>query len=332
MDTRHRSEIVTTRNDSGHLSSERLQAFLEGELSKRDRSLVEEHLQACARCSAEFGAWEGLFADLGTLAALSPHEGFETRVMAGVRIPEPLSLSARMKDRAADLLGLGASGHLDTELAHALVDGELPRRGAARVRRHLESCAPCSHEVEGWTTLSRRLRDLPDFGPSAAFADQVMARVAHPEAVRALTPARAASAASPMGWLGRVGAVLPKSRRVWAALSGAAVTPVVTLGMVLWVVLSNPAVTPGALAAYASWQLTDLAAAAWSTGVAGLANAVAALGLAELFGAAAASTPALIVAAATVYSVLALLAGRVLYRNLVAGRPVGIRHAQISRS
>jgi len=322
---------VTTRKDIGHLSSERLQAFLEGELSKRDRSLVEEHLQACARCSAELGAWKGLFADLGTLAALRPHEGFGTRVMAGVQLPAPQSLPARMRDRAADVLGLGASGHLDTELAHALVDGEFPRHRAARVRRHLESCAPCAHEVEGWAALSRRLGDLPDFGPSATFADQVMARVVRREAARALTPARAASAASSAGWLRRAGAVLPRSRKVWAALSGAAVTPVVTLGMVLWVVLSNPAVTPGALAAYAWWQVTDLATAAWSTGMAGLANAVASFGLADLLGTAA-SAPALLLTAAAVYSILTLLAGRVLYRNLVTGRPVGIRHAQISRS
>lgn len=322
---------MTTRNNDGHLSSERLQAFLDGDLSKRDRSLVEEHLQACARCTAELGAWRSLFADLGEMPALRPHEGFSARVMSGVKIPEAQPLPARLAERARDLVGWGASGHLDEDVAHALVDGQIPRRRAARVRRHLEACEACAHDVEGWAAMARRLDALPRFGPSDAFADRVMSRVTVGAAVATPAAVAAPRTASPAAWLRRAAALLPRKRGVWAALSGAAVTPVVTLGVVLWVVFSNPAVTPGALAAYAWWQLTDLAGALWGAGIGVLAEAAGALGLGQLAGLAA-SAPVVLVAAATAYSVLAVLALRVLYRNLVTGRPVGIRHAQISRS
>lgn len=319
---------MTTRSNDGHLSSERLQAFLDGDLSKRDRSLVEKHLETCARCTAEFGAWRSLFADLGELPALRPHEGFGARVMSGVKIPQAQRLPARLAERARDLAGWGASGHLEEDVAHALVDGEIPHRRAARVRRHLETCEACTHDVEGWATLSRRLDALPRFGPSDAFADRVMARVTVGAAVAAVAAPRTTS---PTAWLRRAAALVPRRRGVWAAISGAAVTPVVTLGVVLWVVFSNPAVTPGALAAYTWWQLTDLAGALWRAGIGALAEATGALGLGQLTGLAA-SAPVILVAATTAYSVFAVLALRVLYRNLVTDRPVGIRHAQISRS
>ena len=55
-----------------HLSAERMQAFLDGELPARDAASVEEHLAACARCSAEVDGWRVLFEDLGQLRSVGP--------------------------------------------------------------------------------------------------------------------------------------------------------------------------------------------------------------------------------------------------------------------
>ena len=50
---------------NSHLSAETMQAFLEGELSRRETSATEEHLASCPRCSAELDGWRVLFEDLG---------------------------------------------------------------------------------------------------------------------------------------------------------------------------------------------------------------------------------------------------------------------------
>ncbi len=319
---------MNTPNDNHHLSAERLQAFLEEELSKRERRLVEEHLGSCPRCAGELEVWRTLFSDLGELHAFRPHEGFTDRVMTQVRVPEPSTLPARAWDRVAAFLGLGQTGHVDAVVAQDLVDGLLPGRQAARVRRHIEACGACAHQVESFGRVVRNLNALPRLTPSAGFADGVMARV---ELARrkATAPAKAATASA--GWLMAARKLLPSTRRAWAALSGAAVTPAVTLGLVAYAVFSHPALTLGSLLSWMSWQITDLAAASWSAGMGIVAQGVGALGLQGVLDAAAAA-PMAIAGAALAYSALVVLALRVLYKNLVTARPVGIGHAHISRS
>lgn len=322
---------MSHRPNDPHLSEERLQAFLDGALSRRERAIVEEHLGSCARCSAEFGAWKTLFADLGGLHGLRPHEGFADRVMLQVRVPEPRPLPQRIGERASALLGLGASGHLDDGIAQDLVEGLLPRRDQARVRRHLETCGSCAHQVERWGALTRKLDGLPSFGPSPRFADTVMSRVTMPERVASRDAARVASV-SVANLLGRAARLVPRSRRAWAALSGAAITPLVTLGLVVYAVFSSPALTPGALVSYAWWQLGDLAAAAWSAGLGIASGLVSSAGLQGLAGTLGAAAPAALAAAAAVYSLLLVLAFRVLYKNLVTARGVEFGHVRIGRS
>jgi len=72
-----------------HPSAERLQAFLDGDLSKSASAGTEEHLESCARCSSELDGWRLLFSKLGELEPSRPVEGFHDRVMAAVAIPEP---------------------------------------------------------------------------------------------------------------------------------------------------------------------------------------------------------------------------------------------------
>jgi len=326
---------VNTRHEHEHLSEERLQAFLDEELPKREQRLAEEHVQACARCSAELAVWRALFSELDDVEPLRPHEGFANRVMTRVKIPEPLSLGERVRARASAMLGGAVREHVQPESLQDLVDGVLPRRHAARVRRHLEGCATCTHEVDKWAGVFGKLDALPRHAPSAAFADLVMAHVAVPESSAVVAPTRAADPAGHHAIAARLlrkaQGLVPRTRRAWAALSGAAVTPVVTLGLVFYAVFSNPALTPGALLSYAWWQLSDLAAATWGAGWGVLAQGLTAAGAQGLIDAAA-SAPVALAAGTTVYSLLVVLALRVLYKNLVTARSAGIRHAQISHS
>lgn len=324
---------MKTHHEHEHLSAERLQAFLEEELPTREHHLAGEHLAACSHCSAELEVWRAVFSELGEVPRLRPHEGFANRVMARVSVPEPLSLSARARAQAASLFGGPVRGHVESELLQDLVEGALPRRHAARIRRHLDDCAPCTHEAEGWARIVGRLETLPRHTPSSAFADQVMARVTLPEVATSAATAVVPSGRQAMAarWLRSAQALVPRTRRAWAVISGAAVTPVVTLGLVFYAVFSHAALTPGALLSYAGWQLTDMAAAAWGAGWGLLAQGMTAVGAQGLF-TGMASVPVAIAAATTVYSVLVVLALRVLYKNLVTVRSVGIRHAQISHS
>jgi anti-sigma factor RsiW len=90
---------VTNRGFNEHLSAERIQAFLEGDLAASEHTRTGEHIAQCARCSEELEAWRVLFEDLTELRSLRPHEGFADRVMSEVAIPEPLPLVARARER-----------------------------------------------------------------------------------------------------------------------------------------------------------------------------------------------------------------------------------------
>ena len=326
---------MNTRHEHEHLSEERLQAFLDEELPRREHRLAEEHLRACARCSAELEAWRVLFSEIGKVPSLRPHEGFASRVMTRVQIPEPLSLGERIRARASALVGGSVRDHVRPELLQDLVDGALPGRHAARIRQHLDGCATCTHEADRWAKVFGKLDTLPRHAPSPAFADLVMARVAVPEASTTVEGARAAVPADPLAvaarWIRKAQVLVPRTRRAWAALSGAAVTPLVTLGLVAYAVFSHAALTPGALLSYAWWQVSDLAAAAWGAGWGTIAQGLTSLGAQGLVETAA-SAPLALAAVFTAYSLLVVLALRVLYKNLVTARSVGIRHAQISHS
>ena len=74
---------------SNHPTSERLEAFVEGNLDEGEREVVASHLLACARCESEVEEWRSLFAVLRSLPTFVPAPGFASRVMAHVRIPQP---------------------------------------------------------------------------------------------------------------------------------------------------------------------------------------------------------------------------------------------------
>jgi hypothetical protein len=99
----------------------------------------------------------------------------------------------------------------------------------------------------------------------------------------------------------------------------------VTAALVIYTVFSHPTLTPQALASFVVWKLNDLFAAGWS------ALASTALEGAQLMGVdsfvrAFLDAPWVVAGGALLYSVVSVLALRVLYKNLLGGR----RYARLS--
>jgi len=307
---------MTERSDT-HPSAERMQAFLEGDLPHGERGPLEEHLAGCARCSTELEAWRALFADLSGLTAPTPRSGFADRVMAHVEVPAPERgwLGALLPRR---------STHLSSELLQDIADGLVPARSVARLRTHVDTCAACSRELQTWQGVLDALERLDHFAPREGFTARVMAAVR--ARLAAPAPTRAAARAPVWVALGARALVfarrfVPRTRRGWAALSGAAVTPAAIFGLVGYVVFSHPTLTPQALGSFALWQLGDLFSVAWGSVTAAvleLTSVGAASSLLDLV----ASSPLLVAGGAIAYSAFAAAALRILYKNLFANRYV----------
>jgi anti-sigma factor RsiW len=307
-----------------HPSDETLTAYLDDAVPPRDRRRIETHVASCARCTEEIANWGLLFEDLGSLAQHGPSPDFRARVMAGVIVPEALPWAARMKARFAAYFPARPE-HLGSELLQDLADGVLTARQAARARAHLEACHVCVGELRGWTAVMSRISEVDRLAPREGFADRVLA---------GLAPATAPSVERVPAWrraLAVAARFAPKTRRAWAALAGAAVTPAVTFGLVLYVVFSHPTLTPQALASFAFWQLTELAVTAWGGLVSGGLSLVRLAGLDGLVQAVL-DAPVMVAGGVAVYAAATVIALRVLYKNLIAGRSLGHRHASASAS
>ena len=326
-----------------HVSAERLQALLDGALPRRERVRVEEHVAACTHCSEELESWRALFGDLAELPRLAPVREFQDCVMARIERPAPTPLRERLGKRLWALLPSPRPAHPASERLQDFLDDALPARHAARVATHLESCEGCASEAEAWRTVYARLGGLDAHAPSAGFAARVMAAVPLPAADSAVAAAEPSAAVGGLparshgfaglrvpDWrraLAGAARVVPRTRRAWAALAGVAVTPAVTVALVLYTVFSHPTLTPGALASFVLWQATELVAAAWS------ALAPLALDAAQVLGAdalvrALLDAPLMLVGGALAYSAVTALALRVLYKNLSDHRS----HARLSHS
>lgn len=312
---------MSKRIHNQHPSAEEFQALLEGELPAGERSRVEEHLAQCARCAEELEGWQALFRELAELPTLAPPAVFADRVLAGVKRPEPRSLAAR----ARVLLGLpDSAAHPAGDCLQDLVEGLLPARQAARVRTHLESCTACAADADAWRTTFARLGELDRLGPTEGFADRVMAGVR----VAAPVPARLPEWRRALAWaLGLV----PQTRKAWAAVSGVAVTPAVTLGLVLWTLVSHPTLTPEALASFMRWKASALVSGAWD---ALASRALESPGLFEAYSFLGSLpwSPATLAAALAALSVGTMAATWVLYRSLFTPHPVDGRVAHASHS
>jgi len=333
---------VTTPFHDEHLSASGLQAFLDDGLPRREHRAVEEHLAGCARCEARLEAWSGLFEGLDGLPRLVPHEGFQSRILADVRVPEARPWAARVWETLAGWLPGGA--HLGTRTLQELAHGELARREAVQARSHLDGCRRCATAFAPWRALAEELGSLERLAPSPEFAGEVMVTWRLQRELAALgrfAPSRGfseavmagvrlrrpAEAASPVvrpseaGAWGRLQAaarrLVPQTRQAWAALSGVAVTPVVTLGLVAWTVFSHPALTAGSLASFAWWKLTDLASVAWSTGSTFALESAGVFQIWETLGGLLAS-PGTLALVGLAFCAGSLASSWVLYRHLIA--------------
>lgn len=319
-------------HEDSHVAGEVLQDFLEGSLAARRAERIEAHLARCSSCTSEADAWLGIMRRLDGLHRFEPGTGFSERVLSHVQVevPQRVSLAARIRSAVDVLLGTTVSGrqgpeHVPAGVLQDFVDNHLPQAAVARVQAHVDACGRCASELRSWQGVAARLHGLDRLAPAQDFADRVMVGLrAAPVAAPAPAWTRLAHAAR-----SRMRRLVPETRQAVAALSGAAVTPMVVMGLAVWAVWSHPAVTAGSLASFAWWQLSDLVAGALATG------ATLATQSAEVFGVLSlleslASAPALVAGGALTYTMICALALRVLYKNLIAQRSRGGRHTHVS--
>ena len=158
--------------------------------------------------------------------------------------------------------------HLSDWTLEQLAEGQLPPAEHREATLHLETCSRCSSVADGYHALFAALSELPRFAPSPGFSDAVIARTR-------LTPEPGPVAL----WLRRF---MPKTRRGWALLAAAVVSPALPIvGAVVWL-LTHPLLTPASLWQWATSQgsaagaSTGVVALRWATnsGVAGLMRGV----------------------------------------------------------
>lgn len=159
-----------------HLTAERIQAFLDGELSQGEMARVQAHTASCVRCAAEVDGWRLLYDELEDLPALTPSPALRQRVLG--------ALPRRIATGPAFPVGEGGAGeHLAPETFQERLDGTLPPEARARMDAHLEGCGRCGSELAAWRALYAHLETLEDLKPSVGFADRVMAGLRTPVAV-----------------------------------------------------------------------------------------------------------------------------------------------------
>ena len=331
---RDRLAAAFQEHEESHVPGHVLQDFLDGSLATRRARRIEEHLAACATCTEEADAWLGVMRRLDRMGSFAPAEGFADRVMAEVRVPEAVPLAARIREKIESVLGQAtAPEHVPEGVLQDFVDGGLPATVMARVEAHVDDCGRCAGELATWQGLAARLEGLERLEPSEGFARGVMAGLQEATSTATAPVSRPVAAWRRTLAAARrsVGRLVPETRQLVAALSGAAVTPMAVIGVLVWALWSHPTLTFGSLMSYTWWHVSDLATTALAA-VSGVVTQNALMsGLYSVFEVAA-SAPAMVAVGALLYTIVCALALRVLYRNLYANRPSGPRYAHVSTS
>jgi anti-sigma factor RsiW len=301
---------VARERDLRHLTSEKIQEFLDRGLTPREEALVREHLSACPECRGELEAWSLLFSELGSLPELTPSPLLSREVLARVTVRQPL------RERLVGWLGAREgraplSGHLPAEGLQDYLDGALSGRRSAGAAGHLAACDVCRKELKGWERLFGSMAALGRFAPAAGFAERVMARVRVPAPAPALW---AEAGRRVVGW---ARGFLPRTRRGWAIAGGIASAPTITMSALLFLVFSHPLLTVGSFTTYASWKASALLGSLFSALASATVESVAlfrAYSLLETL----ARSPILVGVGGLVFSLMSAIALWVLYRNLLA--------------
>jgi len=303
---------VAFDGELGHLTPERIQEFLDRQLTPQEEAVVREHLGACTQCQSETQAWGLLFSDLASLPELDPGPAFLHEVLQQAPVREPLGDRARgwLATRKARR---NEEAHIPAGSIQDYLEKLLPAQPTARLEAHLASCVSCSEEVQEWKTLFGSFKPLGHFAPRPGFAERVMAQVLVP------APVLAPSARWPL-LPGRVLAwarsLLPKTRHGWAVVGGVASAPTITMAALIYLVFSRPLLTPGTFSSYVLWKgsaLLDTLASAISTGVLESAALFRVYSLLEPL----TQSPFLLGMGGLVLSLISAGALWVLYRNLI---------------
>lgn len=334
------AERPVTPTASVHVEPDALQAYLDDVLDTRLVPDVERHLAACASCDAEATEWARLVTRLDTLSHFDPPAYFAEGVLARLPRAGVLPIAARMRSTIAGWVPAGA--HVNADRLQAYLDGTLGDKVAARVRSHVDHCSSCARELAVWRALYGEIEALGHFTPSAGFAERVAEKVVLPRPSLLTIPA---PEPAPLPLAARVGAavrhalaplsplrrLVPRTRRAWAALSGVAVTPAVTMGLVLYAVFSHPTLTVGSLVSWAGWQLSDGLGAAWSAVSGPFVQSAELFGLYSLFETLAAA-PMVVAGGVLIYTLVSALSLRVLYKSFFAHRSFGDHYVRASFS
>jgi anti-sigma factor RsiW len=311
-----------TQEHNGHIDPERMQAFLDGEISQEEMAVVQEHTVYCARCRSELEAWEMLFSDLDELEDEGPSVEFSDRVMAGLAQPTTVEVDAK------GWLWQGprpiSARHLTPGRIQDYLDVRLSARRVNQVQLHLTQCELCSSEMERCTTVMTALEGLPQLAPSDGFSERVMAQWRVESLITAVAPPTVSTRIK--AWLG---GFLPVTRKGWAVVTSAAAAPPAIVAFLSFFVFSHPLVTPSTLASFLWWKISDVGAVL-ASGVKGAVLESATLFKAYAVLDAAAGSPLIVGAGVFVFCFMALAALWVLYRYLIATQSVNGRYAQVS--
>lgn len=311
---------MTDRHEA-HMSTEIMQALLDGVLGEAEAAEAQQHLDTCARCHATFEGWTTLFDQLDSLTDLSPTVGFADRIIDSVPAarPAPLSLRDRARGWLRSRRPMRVEGHVTDQSLQDLLDGVLSPRGIMAMEGHLDECRLCREEMVSWRSVMRSLDGLPRLEPSPGFTERVMAHVRVQLVVAATAP----------GWQERfrvwADGLSPRTRKQFAGFAGAAVTPAVSVALVAYMVLSHPLATMGNLYAFFSLQAQD--------SVAGLASSVGPVSQLPVvstlvaFVQTLAASPISAVGFVGGLVLLTCMAVWILYRNLIAMNTASGRYA-----
>jgi len=309
--------------DREHLSSRKIQEFLDRQLTPREEVAAREHLDSCARCRGELQGWKLLFSDLESLPKLEPGPALREEVMA--QAPSRLPMGDRARQwLAARKKGEGSGvAHVPASSLQDFLDGRLPPQPRARVEAHLASCAGCANALEEWTALVHSFESLKPLAPSPGFRERVMEQVMVPLPVPAQSPGMSGVREWIAAW---ARSLVPHTRHGWAVIGGLASAPTITLAALVYLVFSRPQVTPGALGSYLFWKGSELLQTLAGS-LSALARENGTLQAVVSFLEPVARSPFLLGLGGVGLSLLSAAALWVLYRNLFA-TPSDGRHAR----
>jgi anti-sigma factor RsiW len=302
---------VSHEHTDGHLSDERLQALLDGDIPAGEARAAHAHVQGCPGCRSRLETWEALFVELADLPALSPSPAFRERILASV--PQSVGAGARVRGWLGLEVGGPVAAHVGSARLQEFMEGRLAARTATRVEAHLDGCAVCRGELDGYRAVARAVERLPVLEPSEAFGERVMARVRVEQLVRtALAPTSRSQRL--VAWLRRA---VPSGPRGWSAALGVGVAPAVTVALAIYAVFSHPLVTVGGLASFAWFKASTFVGGVTGALLGPLADSTLALQAWSWVEPLVGSAP-LAAASATILSALTLAAVWILYRNVFA--------------